>query len=324
MRALFVCIPLLLAAPSLRAQAPAAAAAPTETVAPAIAGVVAAGTRVQLLRTGLQGTEGPVAAPDGSLLFTEQNANRITRVDAAGNFAPYLENTGGAIGLAFDRQGRLLAAQTMPALITVLSPTRSVLVETFDGKPLMRPNDLFPDSRGGIYFSDPGPNPAPGETLNLPRKPAVLYRRPDGTVISVAEDIGRPNGVILSLDERVLFVADTFGPDVLAFDVQPDGTLRNRRRFAALEGVATTPAGMRSGADGVALDSEGRLYVATRVGVQVFDPRGQRLGTIPVGVANGPQNIAFAGVDRKTLYVVGRNAAWKIQMLAQGPKDRAK
>jgi gluconolactonase len=64
--------------------------------------------------------------------------------------------------------------------------------------------------------------------------------------------------------------------------------------------------------------------VATQVGVQVFTPGGQHLGTIPVGVQNGPQNIAFAGPDKRTLYIVGRGAAWKIQMLAQGPRERAK
>jgi gluconolactonase len=79
---------------------------------------------------------------------------------------------------------------------------------------------------------------------------------------------------------------------------------------------------MVSGADGITIDSEGRLYVATTIGVQVFSPQGQHLGTIELSRA--PQNLAFAGKDKKTLYVVGRGVAFQIQMLAQGFTGRAK
>jgi gluconolactonase len=122
----------------------------------------------------------------------------------------------------------------------------------------------------------------------------------------------------------VLYVANTLGESVVAFDVQPDGSVRNRRDFARLQDVTKTDVGVRSGADGLAVDSAGRLYVATQVGVQVFSAQGAHLGTIPIGVQNGPQNLAFAGPDKKTLYVVGRNAAWKVPMQSQGLKDRAK
>jgi gluconolactonase len=298
--------------------------AQTETTAPNIPGVVAGGTKVQLIAKGLQGTEGPVAAPDGTLLFTEQNANRISKIDANGRVTPFLSNTNGTIGLAFDSHGRLIAAQTINPQIAVLLPTRDVLADSFEGMPLMRPNDLTVDSRGGIYFSDPGPNPQPGETPRLPRQPAVLYIRPEGDVIKVAEDIERPNGVVLSPDEKILYVANTRGEAVLAFDVEPDGTLTNRRDFAKIDGIVKTDAGVRSGADGMTIDAAGRVYVATRVGVQVFSPQGRHLGTIPVGVPDGPQNLAFAGPDRRTLFIVGRNAAWKIAMQAQGVQGRSK
>jgi gluconolactonase len=85
-----------------------------------------------------------------------------------------------------------------------------------------------------------------------------------------------------------------------------------------------TNRGLRSGADGLAVDEAGRLYVTSTIGVQVFSPEGRPLGTIPIGNPDGPQNLAFAGPDKKTLYVVGDGAVWKIAMLAQGPKGRAK
>jgi gluconolactonase len=295
---------------------------PTETTAPNIPGVVAGGAKVQLLAQGLRGTEGPIAAPDGALLFTEQQASVITRVDASGNRTTYLEKTDASNGLTFDAKGRLIGTRPDIHAIAVLRPTPAVLADAAEGLPLMRPNDLVADKKGGIYFTDPGPNLPPGQSP--PRKPAVYYIQPGGSVVKIADDITRPNGVILSPDERVLYVANTLGPAVLAFDVQPDGSARNRREFAKLEGVTKTETDVRSGADGLAVDDTGRLYVATQVGVQVFSPQGQHLGTIPIGATGGPQNLAFAGPNKKTLYIVGRGAMWKLEMLAEGPRGRAK
>ena len=115
---------------------------------------------------------------------------------------------------------------------------------------------------------------------------------------------------------------NTAGEYLLAFDVQPDGTLRNRRNFAKYEGVTRTGDAVASGADGLTIDSDGRVYVATTIGVQVFSPAGQHLGTIPLSRAR--QNLAFAGPDKKTLYVVGRGVAFKVRTLAEGFKGRAK
>jgi gluconolactonase len=126
----------------------------------------------------------------------------------------------------------------------------------------------------------------------------------------------------MSPDEKTIYVNDTRGEYLIAMDVKPDGTLGSKRNFAKYEGVQKTEAGFVSGADGLAVDNDGRVYAATGVGVQVFNPKGQHLGTIPLSRA--PQNLAFSGPDKKTLYIVGRNAAWKVQMLTSGYKGRAK
>ncbi len=260
--------------------------------------------------------------PDGSFIFTEQGASVLTKVDANDNRSTFLENTNGANGVTFDAKGRLIATQPDLAEIAVLSPgPRTVLASTYNGQKLQRPNDLIADRKGGIYFTDPGANPPAGQA---PGPTAVYYLRPNGTLLRIADDIARPNGIMLSPDERVLYVADTLGEAVLAWDVNEDGSVRGRRAFVKLEGVTRTDTGVRSGADGLAVDNAGRLYVATQIGVQVISPQGRHLGTIPVGIANGPQNIAFAGRDKKWLYIVGRNAAWKVQMLAEGVRSRAK
>jgi gluconolactonase len=307
------------------AQAPAQQAAPappTDTVAPDIPGVVAGGTRVRLIAQQLRGTEGPIMTPDGAFIFTEQNASVLTRIDANDSRSTYLENTNGANGVTFDARGRLIATQPDLGEIAVLSPgPRTVLAREYNGQKLQRPNDLIADRRGGVYFTDPGANPPAGQA---PGPTAVYYIRPNGSLLRLATDIARPNGIILSLDERVLYVANTLGEAVIAFDVNEDGSVSNRRDFARLQGVTRTPTGVRSGADGLAVDNAGRLYVATQIGVQVFSPQGMHLGTIPIGVANGPQNLAFAGPNKKTLYIVGRGAAWKMDMIAEGIRSRAK
>jgi gluconolactonase len=151
----------------------------------------------------------------------------------------------------------------------------------------------------------------------------VYHVSPTGEVAQVALNIRRPNGINLSLDEAVLYVNDSQGAFLLAFDVSADGSLANRRDFAAYEGVLTNADGtLASGADGLAIDSEGRIYVASTPGVQVFTSQGAHLGTI--ALSRAPQNLAFAGANKQTLYVVGRGAAYKIAMLSQGFAGRAK
>jgi len=312
----------------VRGQGQAAPAPPppaTETVAPDIPGVVAGGTRVQVIRDGFQGTEGPMGMPDGSLIFTETDANRITRIDRDGRTSTFLENTNGSNGLAFDAKGRLISVQTVPGkmMVGVIYPrgSEAVLVDSYEGKPFARPNDLVVDKQGGVYFTDAGLNP----NQNPPPPPqplAVYYIAPAGRTMRVTEGIERPNGIQLSPDERTLYVNNSNGEYLLAFDIQPDGTLRNRRNFARYQGVTRTAERITSGADGLAIDAQGRVYAATPPGIQVFSPQGQHLGTIPL--SRGPQNLAFAGPDKKTLYVVGRGAAFKVQMLAQGYMGRAK
>jgi gluconolactonase len=299
----------------------------TDTVAPAIPGVVAAGTKVQVIKEGFQGTEGPIGLPDGSLIFTETNANRITKIDKDNATSTFLDNTNGSNGLAFDSKGRLISVQTTPGAtkIGVVYPknAEAVLADSYEGKPFGRPNDLVVDKKGGVYFTEPGPNTTPGAApATPPLPPAVYYVAPGGRAVKIADGIERPNGIMLSRDEKTLYVNNTSGEYLLAFDIQPDGTVKNRRNFAKYDGVTRNANGVTSGADGLAIDSQGRLYAATSTGVQVFNPQGQLLGTIPLSRA--PQNLAFAGPDKKTLYVVGRGAAYKIQMLAQGFKDRAK
>ncbi len=327
MRALTTVALLSVLATGADAQAPAPPVV-AETTATAIPGVIAAGTKVEVIKSGFTGTEGPIGMPDGSLLFTETQANRITRIDKDNNIAPFLENTNGSNGLAFDSKGRLISVQTTPGQtrIGVIYPKgqETTLSDNFDGKPYGRPNDLVVDKKGGVYFSEPGPNAAPGQPPPTPPlTPAVYYVPAGGKSMRIAEGIVRPNGIQLSPDEKTLYVNDTAGEYVLAFDIKPDGSVGNRRNFAKYPTVNTTLAGaFNSGADGLAIDNDGRVYVVSLGGVHVFSSTGNLLGTIPLSLQG--QNIAFAGPDKKTLYIVGRGAAFKVQLLAAGYAGRVK
>jgi len=294
---------------------------------PAIADVVAAGTRIEFIKEGFEGTEGPIALPDGGFVFTETRANRITRIAEDGSTSTFLEHSNGSNGLAFNAKGELVTVQVLNPRVGIVYPPgkETVLADQFEGVPFVRPNDLVLSKRGDIYFTDSGSAPVvPGSTApTIAPRPAVYRITPEGKLLRVANDIERPNGIQLSPDEKVLYVANTAGEHILAYDVAADGSISGKRNFAKLDGYRKTDNGsFSSGADGLAIDAKGRLYVASTSGIQVFNAAGEALGIIPLPKA--PQNLAFAGKDKSYLYVVGRGAAYRIATLTPGYAGRAK
>ena len=288
----------------------------------AISGVISAGARVDLVKGGFQGLEGPIAIPDGGLYFSDITANRTYRLDKNGNIAIWRENTKGTNGLFPSKDGRLLGAESGgPRIIAVMPDGRVTPLATgFGGKPLRSPNDLIIDKKGGIYFTDPAPRPAPDVA---PKESGnVHYIRPNGEVLLLDDQIRRPNGITLSLDEKTLYVDDTEGEYVYAFDVESDGSVKNKRPFVKLREPEQGSLGLRSRADGMALESKGRLYVATASGVQVIDARGEYLGTIRVPAV--VRNVAFGGPRRQTLYMTALESLYRVQTLSEGPSGRAK
>jgi len=310
----------LLSTPALRGQAP--------LVTPDIPGVVAGGTPVTLVEEGLKSSEGPIAASDGSLLFTESSDNKIYRIDALDRMsvfydAKHVDDPKGERwrmpALAMDISGRIFAARRAGSHIgiaIVFPPEDAKFVaETFEGKSFGAPNDMSMAKNGGIFFTDPGNNDD--------RRRSVFYVSPSGSVVRATAGLSRPNGIILSRDEKTLFVVDSDEEYVLMYDVQPGGTVTNRRNFVRLQGVKrTATGGVDSGIDGLAIDNLGRLYAISHAGIEVFAADGAALGVIPVPVK--AQNLAFAGADRKTLYILGRGNVYKVKMLAQGFTGRAK
>ena len=129
-----------------------------DTVTPAIKGVADKGTKVEFIKDGFDGTEGPIALQDGSVIFTETKANRITRIAPDNTTSTFLENTNGANGLAFNPAGELFAVQVQNPKVGIIYPQgkEKTLAENFEGTPFQRPNDLVLAKNGGIYFTDIG------------------------------------------------------------------------------------------------------------------------------------------------------------------------
>ncbi len=289
----------------------------TAAFAQGIPSVVAASVQAEVVQQNFTFTEGPVGRADGSLLFSDPRVSKTYLLDLAGKVSVFRENTNGTNGLAFLKNGDLLGAEGDGKRISRRAGDGKVmpLTEGTAARPLMAPNDVIADAKGGIYFTDPGPRPI------VPGRKTYVYYMPAGAKEPLVQDdqITRPNGVVLTMDGKTAIVDDTVGDTVFAFDVQPDGSLKNKRPFAKLHDL---PAGQESGADGMAIDRQDRVYVCTVTGVQVFDKKGQYLGTIKA--PKQPANAAFAGPGKKTLYLTAREGLYKVQMLAQGPNRLGK
>ena len=282
-----------------------------------IPGVLAPGVAPELVQEGYTFTEGPVATAEGGVYFSDIRVSKTYFLDRGGKISVVRENTNGANGLALTRDGDLLFAEGDGKRITKRNRDGSIttLTEGPPGAPLLAPNDLIVDAKGGIYFTDPGPRPV------VPGRPTYVYYLPAGarTPILIDGAVPRPNGLTLTNDGKTLIVDDTLNPTVFAYDVQPDGSVKNKRAFLQLRDI---PASAESGADGMAIDRDDRLYITTVTGVQVFDGKGQYLGTIKAG--RQAANAAFGGPDKQILYLTAREGLYRVKTLAKGPQRLGK
>lgn len=287
-------------------------ALPTSTEIP---GVIAGGETWEVVWAWEgNNADGMIAGEGGAMLFANNDASNVMRLDPATSLATIIHedaNTGGALSRSSD--GTLfLASRGLNGGIVQLEPERRMFADSFRGEPLEciggTLNDLMADSRGGVYFTISGGG--------------LFYADSAGVVSQYGEGMTGVNGIILSPDEQTLYV--TNGPVLVAFDVGTDGSLTNQRNFAELSA---------GGGDGSAVDQEGRIYVANGgSATDVFAPDGEFLGSIP-----GPQGlhgVAFGGTDKRTLFGIvfyggwgtpsARNQVVAIPTIAQGYTGRAK
>jgi gluconolactonase len=278
--------------------------------------IMAAGTAVALdfnapvekLAGDFKFTEGPVwSAAKSELLFSDIPANRIVGFKD-GKATTFRSPSNNSNGLTFDKKARLIACEhgTRRVTRTETDGTLTVLAERYDGKRLNSPNDVVVMSDGAIYFTDP-PYGVKKEEREMDFQ-GVYRISPDGkTLTLLVRDFIKPNGLAFAPDERILYVNDTEGGHIRAFDVAPDGTLSNSRIFAR------TP-----GADGMKVDSEGNVYCTSATGVMVFDRTGKHLGTF--SMAEQPANCAFGDADWKSLYMTSRTGLYRVRLTTPGRK----
>ena len=283
-------------------------------------------------------TEGPTVHADGTVYFTDLRGDgRIMKMTPNGTVSTFREPSYRANGLILDDRWRLLACEggngrdMLPRITRTDLETGAIQVvaDQFEGKQFHQPNDLTIDNQGRIYFTDrPGPNTTPEQT----GVHGVYRIDPDGTVerILTEPEIERPNGIVISPDDKILYLIETAQQEggarlIRAYDLDEDGTVDNMRIFHDFY-----PG--RSG-DGMTIDSEGNLYVAaglnqlrgtsetldTVAGVHIFSPAGELLEHIPIK-EDTITNVAFGGNDLKTLYVTSGKTLFRVQTEVVGTR----
>ena len=315
---------------------------PVVGVANDIPGVVLGGTPIERVLTGYNGLDDPIGLMDGSLVFAEPDGLRIHRLDPETNEVSVLvAESNESHGITQHPDGHLISAQAWDGStrIGVIYPPNRVetLADSYDGMPFSRPNDLIVARNGGVYFTDPGLTA--GQTQELieryngrplgPRLPAaVYYIPPGGDAIRIEDQMIRPNGIQLSRDERTLYISDSNGDHIIAFDILENGLVDNRRELGTLVGRSKRRnglGGIPTYADGMAVDAEDRIYVGTGAGIEVLSKSGAHLGVIPVRCRpRDCQNVAFGGPGKQTLYIAGAGSLYSVQMVARGLPERAK
>ncbi len=259
-----------------------------------------------------QFTEGPARDIEGNLYFTDVAGNKIYKMDKDGEISVFLEPSGHANGLMFESNDKLIACQMDGRLVSINSTTKkvTVLTDKYNGTRYNAPNDLVVDKTGGVYFTDPlfrAPQPLPQ------KKQAVYYRNSEGEVTLLLDNLKAPNGIILSPDEKTLYVIPSMQKDMWAYPVTSPGTLGEGRVFCELTQAEGRD---NSGGDGVSVDSKGNLYITSELGIQVFNPEGKLLGIIKF--PEQPANVTFGGPEMKTLYVTARTSLYSAEMEIKG------
>ncbi|MBI3695187.1 MAG: SMP-30/gluconolactonase/LRE family protein [Acidobacteria bacterium] len=270
--------------------------------------VMEAGAQVEKVLSDFAFTEGPVFSRIGFMLFSDIPRNRIMKYVPGRPVETFRENSNGANGLTFDHQGRLLACEGGAGRVTRTEKNGAitVLADKFEGKALNAPNDIVYCIDGNIYFSDLRRRNEPADSGKVEFS-AVYQITRKGELRVAARELKRPNGVALSSNQQILYVADTEGRSVHAYDLTPDGSLARGRLFAETA----------AGPDGLKTDEGGNVYVATAEGVQVFNSEGRLLGIIRV-----PENPANAGWgdNYRTLYITARTSLYKVRLKVSGTR----
>ena len=266
----------------------------------ALAKVLVPGEDWQLVGEGYGFTDAACADAQGNFYFSDLPKGVLHRVTPEGKVTAFLENGPKISGLKFGPDGKLYAATQGPKkqILAIAPETKAITVLADE----VAPNDLVVSHKGHVYFTDTG-------------KGCVMAIDPQKKSSVAAEGINAPNGITLSPDQRSLAVSEYKGTNVWVYRVGADGALSNGSRSMELR----TPAGRPdSGGDGSTTDAQGRYYVTSHLGIQVFEATGRLVGVIAKPTNKGCVSVAFAGPDHAYLYACASDKVFRRKMQANG------
>ncbi|MHC4158605.1 MAG: SMP-30/gluconolactonase/LRE family protein [Planctomycetota bacterium] len=278
--------------------------------------VVVPNAKVEKIAGGFKFTEGPAADAQGNIFFTDIPNNQIHKWSLDSKLSTYREKSGGANGLFFDKNGNMLVCEGGRRQLVSINPQGkvTVLADRYNNKRLNSPNDLWVDPKGGVYFTDP----RYGRTDDLEQDGEhVYYLSPDRKrFIRVIDDMVKPNGIIGTPDGKLLYVTDHGGDKTFVYNINEDGTLSDKKLFAA------------ESSDGMTIDSKGNIYLTSMPSstlsrydpglnpVSVYNSEGQKIETILI--PERPANVCFGGKDKQTLFITAQTSLYAVRMQVKG------
>jgi gluconolactonase len=313
---------------------------------PALDSLISSDAKLERVATGFsKWTEGPVWTRSGSLLFAEIPANNIDKwipgkgasvfIHPSGyeGSEPYKGPEPGSNGMTLDADGRVSVAGHARRNVWRLESVDpkaqlTILADSYQGKKLNSPNDLVYKSDGSLYFTDPPYGlPTQGDSDPLKelqvngvyRIPGARQQKPGAppdrdNLQLVIKDLGRPNGLAFSPDEKFLYVAESGTKVWMRYHVQPDGSVTDGAVFL-------DPAGdpAKGVPDGLRVDKKGNIYSSGPGGVWIITPDAKHIGTIKVPEV--VSNVAWGDKDGKTLYITGSTSIYRIRTKASGLRN---
>ena len=297
---------------------------PAEEASLTVHGALPKDLRLERVATGFVFTEGPVWAPDGTLLFSSPNTNVIYRWSPDGRVEVFRSKSGysgldigryvqpGSNGLTFDPEGRLVVCQHGNRRVLRVNPhgDTTVLADRFDGRRLNSPNDLVFSTDGTLYFTDPPfglPEPREAE---LPFCGVFMLRPGASEPVLIDDSLRGPNGIAVSPDEQWLYVAN--------WDEERKVVVRYVAGRAGPGEVICdlTDEPGRDALDGMKVDVDGRLYVCGPGGVWALEPDGSIVGRLELPEA--PHNLAWGDDDGRTLYITAETSIYRLRLDVEG------